>query len=266
MLGYGGSSKPEEAQKYTTKKLCEDLVALLDLLGIRKAVVIGHDWGSYTAGRFALWHPERLHALIMLSVPYTPPSQEYLPLTEVVKRAPNLGYQLYFSEKRSSQEILAHLPKFIGLVFGPPTKKELDFTPTGRLEKLLPDPSIPDDLPTCLTDKERQYYLQQLGQDMNGPLNYYRTSQLRHEEELAAGLKAKLPEDLPYLFLWGTSDPTVTSFVIAKARKFIQRYQDIAIEGKGHWLMVEAKDDVTDQVMTWLEGLMGSHSPRKPRL
>ena len=27
--------------------------------------MIGHDWGSYTAGRFALWHPERLVALVM---------------------------------------------------------------------------------------------------------------------------------------------------------------------------------------------------------
>ena len=27
--------------------------------------MIGHDWGSYTAGRFALWHPERLLALVM---------------------------------------------------------------------------------------------------------------------------------------------------------------------------------------------------------
>jgi hypothetical protein len=38
MLGYGGTSKPTEAKEYTTKKLCADLAALLDLLGVRKAV------------------------------------------------------------------------------------------------------------------------------------------------------------------------------------------------------------------------------------
>ena len=38
MLGYGGSSKPVDAQEYSTKKLCADLAALLDLLGIERAV------------------------------------------------------------------------------------------------------------------------------------------------------------------------------------------------------------------------------------
>jgi pimeloyl-ACP methyl ester carboxylesterase len=38
MLGYGGSSKPEDVAEYTTKKLCADLVALLDRLNIGKAV------------------------------------------------------------------------------------------------------------------------------------------------------------------------------------------------------------------------------------
>lgn len=38
MLGYGETSKPIAAEEYTTKKLSADLAALLDILGIRKAV------------------------------------------------------------------------------------------------------------------------------------------------------------------------------------------------------------------------------------
>lgn len=38
MLGYGGSQKPVDASEYTTKKLCADLAALLDLLEIKSAV------------------------------------------------------------------------------------------------------------------------------------------------------------------------------------------------------------------------------------
>jgi len=91
MLGYGGTDKPLDAEEYSTKKLCADLAALLDIVGVSRAVssrncdyrswmssgpffdpsvilaiieiVIGHDWGSYIAGRFALWHPDRLLAL-----------------------------------------------------------------------------------------------------------------------------------------------------------------------------------------------------------
>jgi soluble epoxide hydrolase/lipid-phosphate phosphatase len=65
MLGYGGTDKPRAVAEYTTRRLCADLAALLDHLALDTVVLAGHDWGSYTAGRFALWHTERLRALIL---------------------------------------------------------------------------------------------------------------------------------------------------------------------------------------------------------
>jgi len=38
MLGYGGTDKPRAADEYSTKKLCADLAALLDVIGVSKAV------------------------------------------------------------------------------------------------------------------------------------------------------------------------------------------------------------------------------------
>jgi len=38
MLGYGGTDKPSEYSEYSTKRLSDDLAALLSLLGIDKAV------------------------------------------------------------------------------------------------------------------------------------------------------------------------------------------------------------------------------------
>lgn len=260
MLGYGGSSKPRAAEEYSTKKLCADLAALLDVLGVQKAVVIGHDWGSYVAGRFALWQPDRLLALVMLSVAYTPPSEVYLPLTEVVKRAPNFGYQLYFADERSSEETTAHIEKFIGLVFNGLTAEKasssnVDFTPEGAMHRILTDPQVPTEIPDLLNEQERQFYINELGKGMHGALNYYRTSYHRHIEEEAANLSAMLRSNLPYLFIWGTKDPTAVPFVINKARKFIKNYRDIAIEGKGHWLMVEARDEVTAHIANWVDEL-----------
>ena len=65
MLGYGGTDKPHDASEYSSKKLCADLTALLDLLDVQRAIVVGHDWGALIAGRFALWAPDRLKALVM---------------------------------------------------------------------------------------------------------------------------------------------------------------------------------------------------------
>ena len=48
---------------------------------------------------------------------------------------------------------------------------------------------------------------------------------------------------------------TVLPFAITKSREYIQRYQDIALEGRRHWLMVDAKDEITESILKWLEGL-----------
>jgi len=117
MLGYGGTDKPLAAEEYSTKKLCADLAALLDVVGVSKAITIGHDWGAYTAGRFALWHPERVLALGMLSVPFTPPTKQYYSLEDVVKKIPNYEYQLYFANPESTKEIEAKLERFLRLIF-----------------------------------------------------------------------------------------------------------------------------------------------------
>jgi len=82
---------------------------------------------------------------------------------------------------------------------------------------------------------------------------------------LVYGLPANLRQDLPVLFMYGTKDSTAVPFVIEKSKKFIKRYQGVAFEGRGHWLMVEAKDEVTQTVINWLEGLTSS-KPLKPRL
>lgn len=42
MLGYGGTDKPLDAEEYSTKKLCADLAALLDIVGISRAVSLGN--------------------------------------------------------------------------------------------------------------------------------------------------------------------------------------------------------------------------------
>lgn len=216
-------------------------------------MLVGHDWGSFTVGRFALWHSHRVLALVLLSVPYTPPSPIYLPIEEVAKRAPNLGYQVYFASQKSTKAIEEELRKFLGIVFRS-SDSTINFTREGSLEEMLSN--LPLHIPDLvLRPEEFQYYYEVLSKGMNGPLNYYRTAKQRHEEELAARLPPNLRSDLPVLFLWGTRDHTVVPSVIRKTTKFIPRFQDIALEGRGHWVMVEAKDEVTRHIADWLKSL-----------
>ncbi|EIN03457.1 alpha/beta-hydrolase [Punctularia strigosozonata HHB-11173 SS5] len=254
MLGYGTTDKPYDVGAYTTKRLCEDLVALLDHIGVRKAVMIGHDWGSFTVSRFALWHPDRIIALIQLSVPYTPPAPEYISVEEMARRYSNFAYQVYFADPSSTQEIEDNLFAFWSRVYRKPGSGHGILSPGSRkLAMALDDVLEPDGL--LLTPQETQYYRPFFEGAMRGPLNYYRTARLRFEEEKAANLPTTLPASLPALLIWGTEDPTCLRPVVARAHKFVPSLREVSVEGCGHWIMIEAKDAVTQTVLDFLDSV-----------
>lgn len=63
-IGFGKSSKPTNIQ-YTFQLLAQNTKAVLDALGITKAVVVGHSMGGMLATRFALMYPEMTEKLIL---------------------------------------------------------------------------------------------------------------------------------------------------------------------------------------------------------
>ena len=63
--------------------------------------------------------------------------------------------------------------------------------------------------------------------------------------------------------MWGTKDPTCVNGVISKAHKFVPALQDFSVEDKGHWMMVEAENVVTEKVSKWLDGLGIKRLPAK---
>lgn len=85
---------------------------------------------------------------------------------------------------------------------------------------------------------------------------------------LAAGLDSRptLPPNLRTLFIYGTADATVVKSAVERAKKFIKEYQELALEGQNHWLMVDAKDEVTEKIANWLEDLTCLNLDRKAHL
>ena len=64
--GHGGSESPDEKDRYSLKISAEDLLGLLDHLKIEKAHIGGLSMGGGIAARFALAHPERVAALLII--------------------------------------------------------------------------------------------------------------------------------------------------------------------------------------------------------
>ncbi|KAJ7129298.1 Alpha/Beta hydrolase protein, partial [Mycena epipterygia] len=275
MLGYGGSDAPVDPAQYTTKRLSADLAALLTALAVPRAVVVGHDWGSFTAGRFALWQPERVLALVVMSVPYTPPSRRAVTLADIVHSAPNLAYQLFLAGPDAAPRLEAQLPRFLALTYQPP-HSPVDFTAAGALRALL-DEGERDRaageggaLPCLLTGRTLAAYLAAFrARGMTGPTNYYRTALLRALEEIAASSPSSssssscsaptssspasspsttaptpltLPP-IPVLSIHGTLDATLAPAALLAQRRTIPRLSEVVLEGVGHWVMVQDGGD-----------------------
>jgi (E)-2-((N-methylformamido)methylene)succinate hydrolase len=68
LSGHGESAKPLQRPSLTV--LSNQLLALLDELGIARAAIIGFSLGGMINRRFALDHPERVLALVILNSPH----------------------------------------------------------------------------------------------------------------------------------------------------------------------------------------------------
>ncbi len=68
LKGFGQSSKPRRG--YDPETLADEISQLIRNLHVRKAVLIGHDWGGAVALATAFRHPGRVRALVIADSPY----------------------------------------------------------------------------------------------------------------------------------------------------------------------------------------------------
>ncbi|PON88841.1 Epoxide hydrolase-like [Trema orientale] len=70
LRGYGDTDAPPSPDSYSVLHIAGDIVGLLDHLGIDQVFLVGHDWGAAMAWYFCLFRPERVKAVVNLSVSY----------------------------------------------------------------------------------------------------------------------------------------------------------------------------------------------------
>ncbi|MBX6753955.1 2-succinyl-6-hydroxy-2,4-cyclohexadiene-1-carboxylate synthase [Thermorudis peleae] len=67
LIGHGQSAAPTDPARYTLEEAVDDLLALLDTLGIDQCIVLGYSLGGRLALTFAVHAPARVSALILES-------------------------------------------------------------------------------------------------------------------------------------------------------------------------------------------------------
>lgn len=64
--GYGWSGPPPH--KWAKEDVASDVLALLDVLGLEKVLLVGHDWGGYVGYRMLLREPDRFDGYLVLNM------------------------------------------------------------------------------------------------------------------------------------------------------------------------------------------------------
>lgn len=260
--GYGGSDKPEAIEAYDLKSITGDIVGLIDALGERRAILIGHDWGAPIVWTTAVLHPTRVSAACGMSVPFL--GRPHRPVTELYRDIfkDEFFYQLYFqqpgvAEAELETDVRTALRKIYFNASGDAPGST--FLPKKAASgKLLDGLADPDPLPKWLKAEDIEYYTQEFQQSgFRGPLNRYRN--FERDWEMLPELGERLVEQ-PSMFLAGSKDP-VLRFIPGMNLFDVTGplYKDLRVkrlvEGAGHWVQQEQPEETNDALLEFLGGL-----------
>jgi len=262
MRGFGKTDAPKAVEDYDIRKLTADIAGLLDALGEKSAVVVGHDWGAVVAWHCLLLYPDRFRGLVAMSVPYRGrPSESPI---EILRRTygDNFFYMLYFQEPGVAE-------------------REFDADPRGILSRLYVSPNAPRETPAVtdpkraaggwiprlgtpkgaqswLTQADLDYFVDEFKQaGFRGGINYYRNIHRNWETtpQLASAHVAQ-----PVLFLAGEKDVVIRGAtaeqLTAMMGQFVRDLRGVTLyPGVGHWVQQERPDDVNKAVIEFLKSV-----------
>lgn len=228
--GYGASSKPPNVTDYSLEILVEDVIGLLDRLGIDKATVIGHDWGSIVGWTAAIVHPDRISRVVSLNVPYRGACVGF-PTTDVIrdKLADRFGYVLMFQDEGVVEAMFAADPgAWLRGIFSMVAGNK-DF----------------------LTDDEFNVFADAFrAGGVTGPVNWYRNIDA-NAEKFASYLDAPISQ--PTLMLAADADPVLPVSLIDGMDRWVPDLTTFVIEGSGHWTQQEQPGAVSEAIIEWLD-------------
>jgi pimeloyl-ACP methyl ester carboxylesterase len=245
--------------------LVADNVAVVEALGERSAVVVGHDWGATIAAVSALTRPDVFRAVGLLSVPYTPPGGPRP--SEVFARMAGDGtgeefYVSYFQRPgRAEAEIE---PDVRGWLAGFYAALSADTMPApgapdphfvgagGTLRERFPAGV----LPSWLGERDLDVYAGEFERTgLTGALNRYRNMD-RDWADLAGHAGAPITQ--PSLFIGGARDASLAwlaDAVQAYPQTLPGLHGSHILDGCGHFVQQERPDETNRILLDWLASL-----------
>ncbi|PGH05325.1 hypothetical protein GX51_03046 [Blastomyces parvus] len=269
LLGYGQSeagetddlTHPTELSDYRAITMSADLVALLDHENISAPVhAVGHDVGCYLLSKFVNYYPTRLASLSFIDVPYTLPAErfDFEAINAVMKGLlgfERFGYLKFFASEEAAGLIEEHMESFFALFY--PADADLwieHLGPTGTLETWLRnDCKAP--LAPYVTEEEKAMHFKIMRGHYRSALMWYRVMvrNLNVDDEIKAQLDPKLNQ--PVLMLTSQQGPAILPGAADMVRPFAENLTVKEVAAKGHWTQLEARDEVNEVLLSFVEGV-----------
>ncbi len=219
LRGLGESDKPEGVKQYAISRSVADMVAVLDALDIKRAHVVGHDFGAVVAWAFAAYLPDRVDRLVAMSVGH--------PATGGIRAIQDremAWYQLLFQFEGLAEELAAR-------------------DDWRLLRDLLRD------------DGDIEHYIADLSRPgaLTAALSWYRAN-LDPRFELTPRTPVP-PVAAPTLGLWSSGDHYLAEHRMIRSGEHVTgpwRYE--RIDRASHWMQLDRPDVVNALLLEFLAG------------
>jgi pimeloyl-ACP methyl ester carboxylesterase len=251
--GYGRSSVPPDVDDYGIDCLMEDVLGLLDHLGVERGTFVGHDWGAFVLWHMSLLYPERMQRQAILNIPFWPRP----PIDPIALFRQQLGDDFYivnFQDSDEADRTFASDPNhFFDTLMrkNQVSRREFDRLPPQRrsislLQIFARSESSGDPL---LTDAERDVFASAFARTgFTGPINWYRnwTANWQRLEGIPQVV------EVPTLFIGAMDDIVVSPDHIEAMKPFVTNLDSHVLDDCGHWSQQEKADDVNRLLVDWL--------------
>jgi len=259
--GYGGTDAPADVGAYRLTELVADAAGIVEALGEKQAVVVGHDWGASIAWECARQRSDVFRAVAALSVPLTPRPKG--PPTAILGKRfeGSFFYMLYFQQPGVAEaELERDVRRSLRLIYyaasGDAQTPGLGFAFKAPSAGLLEGMIDPPTLPAWLTERDLDVLAESFRRSgFRGPINRYRAMDLDWAENEATSA-AKVT--VPALFVAGDRDMTVmlASNAIERMKESVPDLRRVVmIPDAGHWIGEERPAEVNEALLAFLRAL-----------
>lgn len=222
-----GYNLTEKKGPYDLDTLTNDLVDLLDHLGIESCPVVGHDWGGATAWSLAAMHPDRVSRLVTMNGPHP---NAYVDACKRGFRQLRRSWYIFFFQLRWIPEYLL---------------RRNDFAAVRRIFDALPDEYMDD------ADIDR--YIEALSRPgaLTAAINWYRAlpwAMLRHRGSLPNPMIS-----MPTCVIWGENDVALDVLCNDTLPEYVDELEIHYLPRASHWVQIDHPEEVNRLMLGFLK-------------